>query len=168
MTKHSSQDPLSLSSFLYVTDLPSHVPRTVKLVCICSCPAWRICFFFLTSAVLRDITLILRWRMRIHKSSIAPATPHVTILPMCSPCVHKPRLPLPHMNSTALCCVLLVFTSRSIWTVQPSAPALPPCCTPIKFDLHFAISLAHIFSAPDLQTASTPRPFDVSHVMPTG
>jgi hypothetical protein len=81
-----------------------------------------------------------------------------TLLPqllICSPSVHKTLLLLTHMNSLTLC-------SCTASLLQPTFFTL------IKSDLHFAISLEHIFSALDLQTASTPRPFNVSCVVPTG
>jgi len=77
---------------------------------------------------------------------------------MCSPCVHKTLLLIDAYEQY----------NRLLLHCPPPPSLQPTCCISIKSDLKFANSLAQIFSASDLQSASTRRPFNASYVVPTG
>jgi len=90
-------------------------------------------------------------------SSTMYVTTLLSQLLICSPCVHKTLL------------LIDVYEQYKPLLLHCPPPLLQPtCCNCIKSDLKFASSLAHIFSAPDPQSASTRRPFNASYVVPTG
>jgi hypothetical protein len=123
-TSHSSWPnillkTLELCSFLYVTDLSSHMSTKVKFVCTFFLSCLEKLFLVLHISGTSRHNFHPRWRMRIHNGSIAPATPQQRQV--------RYHSAVSAADVFALCSQDAPPDWR-ILRVQPSAHALSPCC----------------------------------------